>query len=225
MDIIHQKLEYLYKSAKYLKDYTNGLIEDGIIDPVKYDKQNPKILFIAKEHNRLNDSYESGSYAKWWSGNDSVRYGFSHRISEWAYGILNNFPAYDAITYADKNEALQSIAFINIKKTWGDASADPIVLSNYVSLTKTLLQQQIDSISPTIILCCLRYDYLTKQLFDFKNMIPAQYGFSYQKWHGSLVINFYHPSARKNKSVLYSQLKEVVDFAILDSYAPIRSRH
>ncbi|SOD88235.1 hypothetical protein [Spirosoma fluviale] len=225
MDLFFQELEILYKKSTSLADYNNGIIRDGIIDPIRFNKQTTKILFIAKEHNRLNDTYESGEYAEWWNGVDSVRYGFSHRISEWAYGILHNFPTYESITYVDKNEALQSIAFINLKKTWGSASADPIVLSNYVALSKTLLQQQIQAISPTIILSCLRYDYLPKQLFDFANMKTTPHGFQYGVWDNKLVINFYHPSARKNKSVLYSQLKEVVSFALSDSHALLHSRY
>lgn len=225
MDFFFEELKTLYSESSSLADSANGIITDGIIDAAKFEKQNTKILFIAKEHNRLNDTYESGDYAKWWNGTDSVRYGFSHRISEWAYGMLHDFPPYESISYADKNEALQSIAFINLKKTWGSASADPIVLSTYVTLSKSLLQQQIRAIAPTVILCCLRYDYLTKQLFDFAEMTATPHGFQYGVWDSKLVINFYHPSARKNKSTLYSQLKEVVSFALSDSYALLHSRH
>lgn len=225
MNLFFRELKALYSDATHLADHTNGIITDGIIDPVKFANQTTRILFIAKEHNRLNDTYDCGDYADWWNGTDSVRYGFSHRISEWAYGILHDFPSFESVNYADKNEALQSIAFINLKKTWGSASANPIVLSDYVALSKNLLQQQIRTIAPTIVLCCLRYDYLTKQLFDFTDMKPAPHGFQYGVWDGKLVINFYHPSARKNKSVLCSQLKDVVTFAFSDSYALLHSRH
>lgn len=213
MDSIFQEFADLYKKEN-LPDCDHGIIMDGITDRNKYESQAHRILFICKEHNRLNDSYDTGDVRVWWSKLPNVRYVFSHRISEWAYGIANDFPAHEQIVHTDKEQALTQIAFINIKKTWGDANAESDVLWKYVKASKDLLQKQIAEIDPTIIITCFRYDYLTKLLFDFDTMPITPHGFSYGKWNGRLVINYFHPSARKNKQVLYDTLKEVVTYSL-----------
>ena len=214
MNLLMDEFKKLYEQ-KGLTDSENGFIIDGIIDEAKYKFQKNKVLFIAKEHNHINDNYKEGSYIEWWK--TGVRYNFSHRLSEWAYGILDNFPPYSDITDENKLNAQQSIAFINLKKTYGGASANPVVLATYVEKSRHLLLQQIKEISPTIILCCLRYDYLPKKLFGFTEMIDTGHGFSYSVWDKKLVINFYHPSSRKNKVDVYQQLEKVVNFSLSDS--------
>lgn len=204
-----KELIALYKE-KALIDSIKGIIKDGVINPAEYNKQTTKVLFIAKEHNPLKDPHESGDYREWW--NDDVRYPFSHRLSEWAHGIINDFPPYEQIKHSDKKDALRSIAFINLKKTTGKSSSDIKVLSSYVNASRNLLLDQIREIAPTIIVCCLRYDTLPKQLFDFKDMRPALPKFGYQYWKNIPVLNFYHPSARKNKVSLYEELTQLVRF-------------
>ncbi|WP_157579278.1 hypothetical protein [Spirosoma montaniterrae] len=217
MNPIFDELKELY-CKNPLVDCMNNIIYDGIISEHNYNKQERKILFIAKEHNRLNDSYDSGSYQNWWApenkADNNIRYTFSHRLSEWSYGLLNDFPDYSLIQPTDKQNALKAIAFINVKKTYGGASSNPDVLKNYIQTSQTLLQKQIREIAPNIIVTCFRYDDLTKELFGFDSMLPIpNSSFSYQKWNETLVINFYHPSARKKKCSLYSQLKEIVEIA------------
>lgn len=210
-DYIFTQFEELYK-IKNLHDCDNVLIKDGIINPVLFNKQHTKILFIAKEHNYLGTinqiDYEA-DYRAWW--NLHVRYTFSHRISEWAYGILNNFDTtYEQITYEQKFDSLRSISFINVKKSSGKSVSKSKIICDYIIQSRQLLRQQIKEISPTIIICCFRDDYYIEHLFGTKLIKAVSNKFSHGKWNNTDVINFYHPSSRKNKYQLYELMNEAI---------------
>jgi hypothetical protein len=179
---------------------------------INFQNQKARILFIAKEHNYLkNSDYETygSSYQIWW--NKHVKFRFSHRISEWAYGIMNNFPELDTIDDSKKHEALKSIAFINVKKVSGGANADTGVIWNYIDESRDLLHQQIAEIDPTIIICCFRYDGYIKHIFGNPVENTTSNKFEFLVWNNIPVLNFYHPSGRGNKYWLYDQIREAVN--------------
>ncbi|MFD2937863.1 hypothetical protein [Spirosoma flavum] len=204
----------LYKDKK-LSDYDKPFIKDGVNNPDLFAKQKTKVLFIAKEHNYIGD-HDDQTYAadyRVWS-KQGIYLQFAHRLSEWAYGLMNNFPPYEQLTNKNKHEALQSIAFINVKKASGNASANPEHICQYIIASQSLLHQQITTISPTLIVCCFRYDYYVEILFDIKMKRANSNAYSLGKWDNMDIINFYHPSARKNKKVLYQQLAEAYQHII-----------
>lgn len=207
------ELDALYKT-KALADSSNRFIRDGIINPTLFEAQERKVLFIAKEHNYLEaqdyTDYKNG-YIDWW--NLHVHLQFSHRISEWAYGIQNNFPIFsENLDYALKHEALKSIAFINVKKASGTASANAQVIFEYMEASRELLQRQITEIAPTHIVTCFRYDAYPKCLLGIEMFRTEANTFGYGQWNGIKVVNFYHPSSRKNKRFLYEQLGEAFKY-------------
>ena len=210
----------LYRE-KGLTDSENQFVQDGIIDSDLFYKQATRILFIAKEHNALDKSYnqsdaiiinDSYSYPKWW--NHRVYLQFSHRISEWAHGILSGFSVCEKINSQQKHNALKSIAFTNVKKTMGGAVSNSDLINSYIVNSRELLHRQIAEISPTVIICCFRYNWYVERLFnlDMKQLTPNGFGFA--TWNNIDVINFYHPSSRKNKSWLYTQLAEAVKYVV-----------
>ncbi len=212
---LQQEFLDLYKESK-LSGSNYRFIQDGIINHALYADQKIKVLFIAKEHNDLDknasdDEYKC-SYSYWWNGSEDgswpghVRYGFSHRLSEWAYGILHGFPDYNEIDYNKKHRALKSIAFINVKKTSGEAVSNSKIIYEYIATSRELLHRQIREISPTIIVSCLRYRWYVEPLFG---AMPNDIGFT--TWEGIPTVNFYHPSSRLNKLYLYNLLKETVN--------------
>ncbi len=208
-NIIFDKFKTLYQQEPYLPDYQELFIIDGIIDPELFAAKSERILFIAKEHNLLKKPEDEKPYAadytEWWKL--GVNYLFSHRISEWTQGILNNFTAnYEDITLDHKKLALRSVAFINVKKSGGKASANPEVISKYIVASQQLLHEQIREINPTMIICYFRYDYLPNQLFDGALTNTNAVTFSYGKWEDIDLINFYHPSSRKRSKWLYDEV-------------------
>ncbi|WP_221621986.1 hypothetical protein [Larkinella knui] len=212
METLFTKFEERYLT-KNLKDCNNQFIRDGIINPVFYAAQSTKVLFIAKEHNyRSQHDYKNNhaDYREWASKVVYLR--FAHRLSEWAHGILNNFQAdVDQLTYDQKHTALKSMAFINVKKVSGGATSDADLIGEYIVESRDLLHQQIGMIKPDLIVCCFRYDGYVTQLFDIPLEKPVSNAYSVGRWEGIGIINFWHPSARKRKTLLYAQLKEAVE--------------
>jgi hypothetical protein len=207
-ELIFDSFSKLYEVETGLPDYSGVFIKDGIVNKSLYNSSREKILFIAKEHN-LHSDYNKETYAAdyrtWWE--DHVHLGFSVRISEWAHGIENGFiTPYETITKSQREIALKSIAFINVKKTAGKASANSKTISGYIGRSQSLLQHQISEIAPTLIVCCFRYDNYPEQLFDIIMNKSESGTFSYGKWNGIVIINFFHPSCRKNKKWLYEEL-------------------
>jgi hypothetical protein len=212
-DFVLSELEKLYK-VKNLENCENKFIRDGIINLELFSKQQKKILFIAKEHNFLADQDYTGhenGYIDWC--NEHVHLQFAHRISEWAYGIQNNFPEYlGEISYETKHAALKSIAFMNVKKSSGGAKANADVIFKYIDESRELLLMQINAIAPTHIVCCFRYDEYPTRLFNIEMYRTSSNTFGYGRWNGVDIINFYHPSSRKNKRTLYLQLSAAFNF-------------
>lgn len=211
-------------ACERLCDHDRPIIKDGIIHPQTFEKQSKRILFIAKEHNLGADGDDpdfAADYGVWWQ--DYVYKRFAHRVSEWAYGILNDFPEdFHGISKEVRLEALRSIALINVKKSSGTAAANSKVITAYINKSRALLQQQIIEISPTLIICCFRYDNYPNDLFSEGGQSLGQ-GFEMKRhssnlysrglWDGMPVINFFHPSARKNKQFLYTELANAVSYA------------
>lgn len=89
--IFNQILEWYKESGKPV----TSPIKDGIINEGKYEAQKVKVLFICKEHNELNDTYNQGDTRVWM--NEAVRYGFSKTLARWSYGLLNNSPLFTQV--------------------------------------------------------------------------------------------------------------------------------
>lgn len=209
-DIIFDSFRTLYEVQTQLTDYNGVFIKDGIVNKELFRESREKILFIAKEHN-LPNSYNKKTYAAdyriWWE--DHVHLGFSVRISEWAHGIENNFSTpYDAIEKVHREQALKSIAFINVKKTAGRANANPKTIWGYIGASCSLLLEQIREIAPTLIVCGFPYDNYPIQLFDVQMKKSESGTFSIGTWEGISIINFFHPSCRNDKKWLYNELAQ-----------------
>ncbi|MDI9311293.1 MAG: hypothetical protein QM535_13870 [Limnohabitans sp.] len=182
-------------------------IRDGIINEVIWESTPKKILFIAKEANNRSDV--SWDFREWWG--DSFNYTFSHRVAEWAYGILENFTDYDTIdSYVKKLETLQKIAFMNINKTGGVGTASNQELKNHIDKSKSYILKQIEIINPEIIISCIGDD-LNDYLFSEKNWSKSGFAIWVKKYENAKLISFLHPSARSFASAPYCLLKSVFE--------------
>ena len=133
-----------------IPEYQGKFVKDGIVDEQLFAFAQTKVLFIAKEPN--NPNQDAGDFREWWR--DEIAYTFSYRIAEWSYGLLNNFPQYDDI-WANKgfaHKAIQSIAFMNIKKSGGLGNSEYDRMLEHLEKNFDFLHQQIDIISPDIII-------------------------------------------------------------------------
>ena len=187
---------------------------DGIVCEERYDNTNPKILFIAKEPNM--DPEEPGfDFREWW-GDGEVKYAFSKRLCEWAYGIWNGFPPleqYDALVDSlnIQSDTIRSIAFMNLKKVGGGSKADAGVIKAATEANLCFLQRQISIINPDVIIGGIGFDLdLWRLLFPGIEFQPS--GFDIGIAHleeGAKVIDSYHPSYRVPRAMQYCLLGRI----------------
>lgn len=180
---------------------------DGIIDEGLYDQAIRKVLFIAKEANNPNGG--GFDFRSWWQ--DDLKWRFSHRLEQWAEGVLYDFPPFDDLR-GNGTVALRSTAFMNLKKTGGRSSAKFPAVLDTVSRYRQQLLDQIQIIEPEIIVGCVSWWPIWEALFgkDIKKArttIEDQYVF---KWGSAKVIDFYHPSNRYPSSMQYALLSRIV---------------
>lgn len=198
------KEKYIVRYPAYKGKYVN----DGIINEQLFREQKRKILFVAKEPN--NPTQQEGDYTQWWK--EELTGVFSINIAVWAYGLLNDFPAYKSFIHEKKeiHSALQSIAFMNVKKIGGASVSKYSEILEHIELNKDLLQEQIEEIKPELIISCLGDVHLNNTLYGKLKWEEACCGIKFSKYNNSLIVDFYHPSARMPNVASYALLKDLI---------------
>ena len=202
------------------KSYQNKFIRDGIINEIEFENSNSKrILFITKEPN--DPKQTKWDFRDWW--NEEIKYSFSSRIAEWAYGIENDFPVFSSIwedNSTDKGmEALKKIAFMNIKKTGGTGKSNLKSLLKHLSSNEdknkefNFIREQIEIIQPKLIVLGLSWRELREFVFpEIKNKwIESGYDIPIARLKKYKIVDFYHPSSRNAPSAAYSLLQNVIN--------------
>ena len=205
----NQQLDDLFKKwENSIPEYKGQFINDGIINEEFYLSSNPKILFITKESN--NPLHKPGDFRTWWQ--DEIKYAFSYRIAEWAYGIQNNFPQYDVIwrKKGSAKKAIQQIAFMNVKKNGGIGKSDPNVIMDHLKLNFKFVHEQIKIINPDMIILGLSWPEVRNALFPKVNWIKSGYEVEIGRFGKFKLIDFYHPSARTAPAAAYSLLQNII---------------
>jgi len=177
---------------------------DGIVDERVFAEQTQRVLFVMKDTNQA-DGIDLCKFLR-----EGPRYQMWHTTARWAAGILDGFPPFEKVDdWSVMNEALSKVAVINLKKTTGGPAADLAVVSAYAHQDRNLLVEQIDSISPTIIMACGTIIPLV-WLLDL-TVVPEQIGASpiADVAPNAWVIPWRHP-ARANNSRTYDRLKELM---------------
>lgn len=191
------------------ESYISGFKRDGIVDEYLFEETKPKILYIAKEPNDPKQS--AGDYREWWK--EGVKYSFSHRISEWSYGLLNDFPQYDDIRNNKKliDESILKVAFMNIKKSGGTGSSNYNVIMNHLDMNEKEINEEIQIINPDIIITGVTWKEIRQALFPKVVWKNSGYAVAIGRHKNAKVIDFYHPSSRTAPSASYSLLQNIVN--------------
>ncbi|MCB9087631.1 MAG: hypothetical protein H6628_04915 [Calditrichae bacterium] len=189
--------------------YKGKFKKDGIINEDTYNEQNTKILFISKEPNDVNQ--EEGDYRVWWRS--EVKWTFSYRIAEWAYGILKNqLPPSDInnLSKVDRIDAMKKIAFMNLKKVGGGASVNYDVLKRTIITEKDLIVKEIKIIEPDIIIGSIGQFEFWNHLFGDKLNEQTVYGCKVFRNSHYKVVHYFHPSYRVPRAMSYSLLQNII---------------
>lgn len=208
IDLVYEDLLSVYKSKN--NAFFDGIgIKDGIINENIFESQKEKILIICKDHNNRTGQKEGdiNSFRIWW--NEGVKYVFANRIASWVIHILKDFKSEEIDFSKDKKaEALKKLAFINIKKISGTHTIDYDSILEFIKIGKDHINQQIDIINPTLIICCLNNKYLTEELLNIE--LEQKGEFFIGKRKEAKVINFLHPSVRKKNLDLLAMLEKAI---------------
>lgn len=221
MNQTEQLNELFTKWEQSKPEYKGFFIRDGIIDEDSWNAPgNRKILFIAKEANSMGEDHstwnpEDRDFRNWWKR--PIKYAFSYRVAEWAYGLMNDFPQFDNI-YDNENwsefysKTLRSIAFMDVKKTAGSGRADNGIILKHIHDDLSFIHEQIEIIKPQLIVSSL-VDYdLVNALFGTGEKIEMKksgYLRCVFSWKGIRVIDFYHPSGQSSPAASYSLLQNI----------------
>ena len=180
-----------------------GFVRDGVIDEEKWERANPKILFLAKE--TPNDGYERIN----WRLDTMIReewgkayYQLWLNVSRWTYGILHttkdNIPDFPDAKVA-RTELFNS-AFVNIKKSGGSSTSNNRDLKTYVKEDGDLIAKQLELINPDVIVFCNTW-HLTKELLEHEMVYTWV-----NRRDRQILIDYYHPTARMDKIMMYFTL-------------------
>ncbi len=203
-----EQLDQLFEEwLNDMPDY-QGFKKDGINNETLFEKAKRRILFITKEPN--DPKQKEGDYRNWWK--KGLKYTFSHRIAEWSYGILNDFPPIEQIQ-KDKEgykNVIFQIAFMNVKKSGGGGNSKYEIIEEHLIKNKQNLIKQIEIINPEIIILGLTWKRIRNMLFDTVQWKSSGYHIPIGKFNNAKVIDFYHPSARNAAAASYSLLENVV---------------
>ena len=186
--------------------YPGHIIDDGVADFEAFEKVNPKILWIFKECNdpnktswSLREFMRTGvkGYPRW-----KCVWGMPVMIS---YALVNNIKDFRKIPpEAEIERILKHVAAINVKKVGGLSRADDKIVAAYYQKDKDLLLQQIEAISPNVIINCSRvWDlFCDLKVNDVKSIAPFQVA---KSKYGPL-INAYHPNRRNLSKENYFEI-------------------
>jgi len=205
------KLNKLFdKWVKEIPEYAGKFIKDGIISESLYNEARKKILFIMKEPD--DPEQTEWTFQDLWE--DGVRHRFSFRLADWAYGIFHDFPDYNKVTSIKENRdnAIKSIALINIKKTGGTNSSDKEEIFNHCERNHKFILKEIEIIDPEIIILGTGSWKIRESMFknvEWEELKEFKHDILLGKWGQTLIVDFIHPSARFKSVYMYDLLRHV----------------
>lgn len=200
------------------------VVYDGITTISEYKAAPVKILWILKEGNESTEQIERDhrdfhtNVAQYYSGWKATykniilpTYGILHNLSYKELPELNN----DATVLGEY--VLEKIALINVNKNGGGSQANMGIIEENYTRHKDILLQQIEGISPDVIINCSRVNRLfndvckryclTKQQYDFR--LEFDYVVDYATNSEKLLINYWHPGAHMTDESYQKQILDI----------------
>ena len=179
-----QKLEKLFdkwaeKHAKKMSQETpyempheapyGKFVRDGIINPDKWAKQEPKICFVMPEAGGYDDNekFPNGHdlAAEWNEKGCFTKLMFKFAV--WIQAVYDSF--FDPVPYVkkqiidQKNDLLRAVAIVNVKKSDGHKVPDYKNVQKFAQEDATELRKEIELINPDVILCCNTFKTICRQ--------------------------------------------------------------
>ena len=219
-----EKQEYIEKNEKLFDRWKKtAFVTDGIIDLDEWFKlDNDKhILVVLKEAYIRDGNFYDWDLTKWIQGEQccenrecgksdcsdcKITGSTYNRVAEWIYGIttgkydtwlgLKNEEQTISKYCEERKKQLKKVAIINVKKRNGTKVSSKSELKCIAKIERDNLKQQIDMISPSIIICggtieCLKIVYGKDYSDSEKNV---------------LIIDSPHPNARVEAQEMFNNI-------------------
>jgi hypothetical protein len=229
IEILKIKENEFSSKINSIKSGEKGLlpIVDGIINIEKYVKAKYKILWILKEpHDEWVTVKATGQQRNGgWDlvhdiydkletdGLKNKKLLVARRISEVAYKLLEET--------GNPLEAFKSITYINIKKIPGGRFSFQNQIEKAYKDNKILLQDQIETYNPDIIICGNTLPYLSMDNYfvkiNRKTFIPnIQSRYCYYALKDRLYINTFHPAYKPTNKIFWTKCVDQIISAVSD---------
>lgn len=198
-----------------------GFVADGIVNCTEYEASKYKILYLMKEVNGgsnwdLREFLRKGGRARTWNN-----------VARWTQGILNSDQEFKWAELSENNEArrqeyLNKICVVNIKKTSGKNTANHKELIKAAIANQEMLRTQISIYQADIIICCGTEGYYLNHIFqgdaDWQQTSRGiWFGVSKDERNNNrIILSFSHPEARVKDCFLY--------YGIIDAIKEIRTK-
>lgn len=207
MNTLSQRIDALMQemATEHRKMGWSNFISDGAVNPDVYETSKPKIAFFLKEAYSKSD--DGGWSLTNWLNNGAMTRMWG-AVAEWTYGIKNTTATSilpkPSLSNEEKTELLKSVAIVNVKKSNGNVSSDYTDLLRYAETDCTYLKQELDLLSPDIIVCgnnssllrllygaSIRNGKVTSEgIIDADFMRENGYAFAGKQ----IIIDYYHPA-------------------------------
>lgn len=178
--------EYLtqYRDSILNGNTDNGICFDGAVNPEIYFAKKPRLMFLLKETNgNNNDGTENTHLYDWaymdWVGQQARRevplYRSVYRnIAMWSkqFDMYTSGITPKMSDFIDTNglfinnelcAALNGIAIVNLKKSWGKQTTDYKLMRQYLDsdpVRKEIVLHQVNVLNPHLVLCGGNFDFV-----------------------------------------------------------------
>ena len=178
----------------------NVFISDGIVNPLVWNKQKPRILFVLKEaYSDKNDG--DWSLTDWVASGECLKYKIWRRIALWTYGVLHTTSQSICQYNTHKSEdylkyILQRIAILNIKKSNGKSESNNEELEAYAYEDILEIKKEFMLIDPDLVICGNCFRTLNNIVFGLDHDNETNENWYYYKelfGRKRLFLDFYHP--------------------------------
>ena len=227
MNMFAREEELFDDWKKQVEDRGEGqFVPDGVVCETEYSDSKPKIAFILKEVNSPEEKdFDLRKFLREGARNGAHTW---NNISRWTYGIENRnsnekmtwrcFPKMDAEKRAN---ILNSICAINLKKTPGGRSTKYEELESFAEKYGDFIRKQYVIYEPDLTICCGTVSLFKKIVAHCNNdWRETTRGVSwYERATNKYVIDFYHPAARIESSLMLYRLIDAVK-EIMDKKCP-----
>jgi hypothetical protein len=215
---VYEKEEKLFDEWKLNRP---GFIKDGIADEETFSKSKIKILYLLKEVNGgedwdLREFVRNGARTQTWDN-----------IARWTYGIYNlekevAWSEISSVSPEWRKEQINSICAVNLKKISGGHTTNNDELYKIAIEDKAFLKKQLEFYNTDIIICCgssvgnLYSNHLYKE--ENQQWSTTSRGiWYYNRGDSHFVIQYAHPEARVDNSLLY--------YGLIDAVKEIYKKH